>query len=108
MEKSDLRQGRTSVDSEAMRTFLGAEGTHAFLETANRRDCIFLANTFIALYEMVEKQSTQQHLGFFSKEQSSIQVSNFLYPSHFVRDINQNSLTFCVQTIHNSDAEQNL
>lgn len=45
-EKSDLRQGRTSVDSEAMSTFLGAEGTRAFLETANGRVCIYLAYTF--------------------------------------------------------------
>lgn len=29
-EKWDLRQGRSSADSEAMRTFLGAEGTQPF------------------------------------------------------------------------------
>lgn len=65
-----------------MRTFLGAEGTRAFLETVNRKDCDFLANTFTEpCVKWWKNRAHSSILGFFSKEQSIIQVSNFLYPS---------------------------
>lgn len=79
-----------------MRTFLGAEGTRAFLETANRRDCIFLVNTLLNGWKT---QHTAAFWGFSLKNRAASKCH-----TSYTQAIwhNQNSPTFCMQTIHNS------